>query len=100
MRPLLIKSFTASSCIGLGNAQTLESLDAQRSGLKKCEFETVDIETHIGEVPHVDAMRLPADLSRFDCRNNRLAELAVNQDGFTDAVRDAASRWGKTRIGV
>jgi 3-oxoacyl-[acyl-carrier-protein] synthase-1 len=100
MRPLLVKNFTASSCIGLGNAQTFESLNAQRSGLKRCEFETVDIETHIGEVPHVDAVRLPADLSRFDCRNNRLAELAVKQDGFSDAVLEAASRWGPARIGV
>jgi 3-oxoacyl-[acyl-carrier-protein] synthase I len=100
MRPLLVESFTASSCIGLGIAQTLDSLLAQRSGLKICEFETVDIDTHIGEVPGVDAVRLPAELSRFDCRNNRLAELALRQDGFADAVQRSASRWGRRRIGV
>jgi 3-oxoacyl-[acyl-carrier-protein] synthase I len=100
MRALLLKSFTATSCIGLGLAQTFESLLAQRSGLKSCGFETVDIDTHIGEVPGVDAVRLPSELSRFDCRNNRLAELALRQDGFLETVQQAASRWNRKRIGV
>jgi 3-oxoacyl-[acyl-carrier-protein] synthase-1 len=100
MKPLLLESFTATSCIGLGVAPTLESLRARRSGLRKCEFETVDIETHVGEVPGVEAVRLPEELSRFDCRNNRLAELALLQDGFVEAVGRAASRCGRRRIGV
>jgi 3-oxoacyl-[acyl-carrier-protein] synthase I len=100
MRPLHLESFTASSCIGLGLAQTLDSLLARRSGLKVCEFETVDIDTHIGEAAGVDAIRLPAALSRFDCRNNRLAELTLRQDGFLEAVQGAAARWGRRRIGV
>ncbi|MDB6083956.1 MAG: 3-oxoacyl-ACP synthase [Gammaproteobacteria bacterium] len=100
MRALLLKCFTASSCIGLGLAQTFESLLARRSGLKPCEFETVDIDTYVGEVPGVDAVRLPEELRRFDCRNNRLAELALQQDGFLPAVLAAASRWGRRRIGV
>ncbi len=63
--PLLLKRFTATSCIGTGLAATLDSLLEQRSGLKRCEFETVDIETHIGEVPGVDAQRLPAELAQL-----------------------------------
>jgi 3-oxoacyl-[acyl-carrier-protein] synthase-1 len=98
--PLLLKNYTASSCIGIGVAATLASLLEQRSGLEKCAFETVNIDTHIGEVPGVDAQRVPADLHRFDCRNNRLAELALNQDGFYDAVQRAAQRWGRRRVGV
>jgi 3-oxoacyl-[acyl-carrier-protein] synthase-1 len=100
MRPLLLAEYTATSCIGRGLAPTLASLLEQRSGLKRCEFETVKIDTHIGEVPGVDAQRLPAALQIFDCRNNRLAELAVQQDGFLDAVQAAAARWGRRRIGV
>jgi 3-oxoacyl-[acyl-carrier-protein] synthase-1 len=100
MKPLLLESFTATSCIGQGVAPTLESLRARRSGLKRCEFETVDIETHVGEVAGVDAVRLPPELARFDCRNNRLAELALRQDGFEEAVGRAASRCGSRRIGV
>ncbi len=100
MKPMLLAEFTATSCIGTGVAPTLASLDKQRSGLTRCDFETVRIDTHIGEVPGVDAQRLPAELRLFDCRNNRLAELALRQDGFLDAVDAAAARWGRRRIGV
>src|ERR1700744_1942310 len=99
-RPLVLSEFTAASCIGKGAAATLASLAAHRSGLKHCDFETVKIDTHIGEVEGVDAERLPAALKNFDCRNNRLAELAVRQDGFADAVAAAAARWGRRRVGV
>ena len=100
MRPLLLAEYTATSCIGRGVAPTLAALAERRSGLKRCEFETVNIDTHIGEVPGVDAQRLPKALQIFDCRNNRLAELAVQQDGFFDAMQAAAARWGRRRVGV
>jgi 3-oxoacyl-[acyl-carrier-protein] synthase-1 len=100
MTPLLLKRFTATSCIGTGLPATLESLLEQRSGLKRCEFETADIDTHIGEVPRVDEQRLPGNLLNFDCRNNRLAELALQQDGFFQDVEQAAERWGSRRVGV
>jgi 3-oxoacyl-[acyl-carrier-protein] synthase-1 len=100
MKPLLLAEYTATSCIGQGVAATLTALVEQRSGLARCEFETVKIDTHIGEVPGVDAQRLPRVLQIFNCRNNRLAELAVQQDGFFDAVQAAAARWGRRRVGV
>jgi 3-oxoacyl-[acyl-carrier-protein] synthase I len=100
MRPLLLKEFTATSCIGKGVAATLESLLEQRSGLKICEFETVDIKTYVGEVAGVDDVRLPENLHKFECRNNRLAELALQLDGFFGAVQQAAERWGRRRVGV
>jgi 3-oxoacyl-[acyl-carrier-protein] synthase I len=100
MSPLLLAEYTATSSMGLGLSATLTGLMEQRSGLKPCEFETAKIDTHIGEVPGVDAQRLPADLRVFDCRNNRLAELALQQDGFFDSVQSAASRWGRRRVGV
>jgi len=100
IQPLLLAEFTSTSCIGTGVAPTLASLVEQRSGLTHCNFETVKIDTHIGEVPGVDAQRLPTQLQIFDCRNNRLAELALRQDGFLDVVDAAAARWGRRRIGV
>ena len=100
MTPLLLRHFTATSCIGRGLQATLESLRARRSGLKRCDFETVTLDTHIGEVPGVDAVRLPAALQRFDCRNNRLAQLGIAADGFVDAVAACAGRWGRRRVGV
>ena len=100
MKPLLVKEFTATSCIGRGLEQTLDALVARRSGLKACEFETVRLDTHIGDVPGVDSQPVPAELKRFDCRNNRLAELALAQDGFPEAVEEWAARCGRKRVGV
>ena len=100
MKPLLLQAFTATSCIGKGAAATLQTLLEQRSGLSACDFETVDIDTHIGEVAGVDDTRLPEDLRKFECRNNRLAEMALQQDGFYEAVQRSAERWGRRRMGV
>ena len=100
MTPKWLQHFTATSCIGTGVDATLNSLMQQRSGLRQCAFETVKIDTHIGEVPGVDAQRLPPALGIFDCRNNRLAELALQQDGFLDAVQAAVDRYGPRRVGV
>jgi 3-oxoacyl-[acyl-carrier-protein] synthase I len=100
MRPLLLRDFTATSCLGQGRKQTLDSLFEQRSGLARCEFETVRLDTHIGEVAGVDEVQLPAELQRFNCRNNRLAELALRQDDFFPSVQKTASRCGRARVGV
>ncbi|MDB6090224.1 MAG: 3-oxoacyl-ACP synthase [Gammaproteobacteria bacterium] len=100
MTPLFLTHFTATSCIGRGLEETLAALKAQRTGLAACAFETVNLDTHIGEVSGVDSERLPAGLQEFDCRNNRLAQLGLRQDGFTEAVRNSARRWGRQRVGV
>lgn len=100
MRPLVIPAFTAVSCVGRGLDPTLDALAGERSGLEKCAFETVTLDTYVGEVAGVDALELRAGLRQFDCRNNRLAELALRQDGFDGAVERAQRRWGARRIGV
>ena len=100
MTPLLLSRFTATSCIGRGLEATLDSLRAERSGLAPCAFETVTLETHVGEVPGVDEVQLPPALKRFDCRNNRLAQLGIAQDGFFDAVAACVGRWGRRRVGL
>jgi 3-oxoacyl-[acyl-carrier-protein] synthase-1 len=100
MTPLLLSRFTAVSAIGHGLAQTLAALQHKRSGLVPCAFESVDLDTHIGEVAGVDAVTLPSALREYDCRNNRLALLGLAQDEFTDAVARCASHWGRRRVGV
>ena len=100
MKPILLSSFTATSCIGHGLDQTLSALRSKHSGLAKCNFETVDLDTFIGEVAGVDHVSIPQHLANYDCRNNRLAQLALEQDGFADAVRNAISKYGANRVGV
>ena len=100
MNPLALSAFTAASCIGLGTAQTLQSLRARRGGLAPCSFQAVNIDTYTGDVQAAEDQTLPAPLRSFDCRNNRLAELGLRQDGFVEAVAQCAARWGRRRIGV
>lgn len=100
MTELLLKEYTATSCIGRGRLAMLESLRAQRGGLAPCTFERAQIDTWTGEVSGVDDEPLPKELRRFDCRNNRLAQLALRQDGFAHAVAQSVGRWGRRRIGV
>nr|MDP2192549.1 beta-ketoacyl-[acyl-carrier-protein] synthase family protein [Rhodoferax sp.] len=100
MNPLHLSHFTATSSIGRGLPQTLAALRERRGGLVPCAFETVDLTSFVGEVADVDAVQLPAQLSAFDCRNNRLAYLGLMQDGFTDAVAAASHKYGAERVGV
>lgn len=100
MTPLHLASFTATSCIGRGNRETLEAMRSKRGGLARCAFETVELDTHVGEVRGIDAQEIPYALRQFSCRNNRLALIALQQDGFIEAVRSSAARWGSRRLGV
>jgi 3-oxoacyl-[acyl-carrier-protein] synthase-1 len=100
MTPLQVTHFTATSCLGPGLAATRAALEQARCGLTPCRFETVELDTYIGEVSGVDQARLPSPLERFDCRNNRLAQLGLTQDGFDAAVRTAIERYGPRRVGV
>ena len=100
MKPLLLSHFTATSCIGTGLSATLSSLERQDSGLVRCDFDTVDLDTWIGRVDGVDDIAIKPGMEDWDCRNNRLLQLALEQDGFGDAVRAAALRYGPDRIGV
>jgi len=100
LKPLWLSHFTATSSIGRGIDQTLDALRQRRSGLAPCTFESVELATFIGEVAGVDEVQMPAPLSAFDCRNNRLALLALMQDGFAGAVHAASKKYGAQRIGV
>jgi 3-oxoacyl-[acyl-carrier-protein] synthase-1 len=100
LNPLLLSHFTATSSIGQGLSPTLNALRQRHAGLQLSDFETVDLITFIGEVAGVDEVKLPEHLSHFDCRNNRLALLGLNQDGFADAVRVAITQYGSQRVGV
>jgi 3-oxoacyl-[acyl-carrier-protein] synthase I len=89
-----------TSAVGIGLAPTMDALRSRRSGITRTPWETVDLDTCIGEVPGLDAVAIRPDLRVFDCRNNRLAQLALEQDGFAQSVRDTIERLGSRRVGV
>lgn len=100
MKPLFLSHFTATSCIGRGRFQTLQALRQRKSGLTHCDFDTVDLDTYIGAVPGLDAVPMRAGMQAYDSRNNRLLQVALEQDGFADAVQAAMSKHGRDRVGI
>ena len=100
MQPLVLNRFSLVTCLGAGQAATLAAWSEGRSGLRPCAFADVALPTYIGDVPALDETRLDGPLAAFDCRNNRLARMALEQDGFGDAVAAARRKYGAGRIGV
>ena len=100
MHPLRVSQFSIVSSIGAGQKATLAALRSGVSGLHPCAFETVDLPTCTGAVESLAEFRLHDAFSAFDCRNNRLAEMALRQDGFEDAVAALLARHGPRRIGL
>ena len=100
MTPVAITEFTLVTALGAGRHASLAALQASRSGLARQAFETAEIDTWLGVAPGVDEVKLAPEFKAYDCRNNRLAELALRSDDFAGRVRAAAQRWGAGRIGV
>ena len=100
MSPLAVSSFTAITCLGRGADALWRALVERRSGLRPCAFEDVELDTFVGEVEGLARLPVRGDLAAFDCRNNRLAELTLNQDGFLEAVLGARERFGPGRVAV
>jgi 3-oxoacyl-[acyl-carrier-protein] synthase I len=105
MAPLILTSYTLVSALGKGLDETYRALRNRRSGLRHCDFEDVGIATYIGRVDEVedvlDGGAYPStNLKQFDCRNNRLALLGLQQDGFIQAALEARERYGAHRVAV
>jgi 3-oxoacyl-[acyl-carrier-protein] synthase-1 len=100
MQPLAITRFSIVNCLGAGAAVITGALRARRSGLAPCDFETVTLDTWIGQVTGLDEIRVCSDLAAYDCRNNRLAQLGLELDGYAAAVSVARQKYGAGRIGV
>jgi 3-oxoacyl-[acyl-carrier-protein] synthase I len=99
--PLYVHASSLVSCCGVGWREHAESLRRERSGLAANDFEpAADLAIHIGRVAGIERLPWPAAFAQYDCRNNRLALLALLQDGVGDAIRAAAARHGATRVGV
>jgi len=102
-KAIVVSDFTVTTAVGRGRAALRDALANRRGALKPCEFAPRElqpfgrqhrIETFIGEVDGVDDVQLPAALADYDCRNNRLAWLALQQDGMFDAARQLCARYG------
>ncbi len=100
MQPLSITAFTATCAAGSGRAELLRALDAGKTGLRPNDFGREPLATFVGRVAGLEEAPLPADFSVYECRNNRLAWLGLQRDGFFDAVAAARRRYGAERVAL
>jgi 3-oxoacyl-[acyl-carrier-protein] synthase-1 len=100
MWPLTLSAYTAVTAVGTGIASLRAALHERRGGLRPCDLPGMPENIWIGRVPGLEKVVLPEELAGFTCRNNRLAELALGADGFTEAVAAARERYGADRIAV
>jgi 3-oxoacyl-[acyl-carrier-protein] synthase-1 len=100
VKPLAVTAYTATTAVGHGNEALLQGLVEGRGGLRPNDFTTQPLATWIGRVAGVEALAWPAAFAPWECRNNRLAWLGLQADGFLQAVADARNRYGSTRIAL
>jgi 3-oxoacyl-[acyl-carrier-protein] synthase-1 len=98
--PLQISAFTATSAVGVGKAALTAALESSRSGLRANDFGPSPLPTWIGRVEGLEELRLPEKLAGWDCRNNRLAWLGLQADGFMEAAAAARERYGPARVAL
>ncbi len=100
IEPLAITRYSATSALGRGVTAHVEALQRARGGLRANDFSSAPLDCFIGGVEGIENEPLPAGLSHWECRNNRLAWLGLQQDGLRDAVAGAIARCGAHRVAL
>lgn len=95
-----VTGYTATNCLGAGLDSIAAALKAGRTGLSPCSLDAVEFETWVGMVEAVAQKPVEGALARFDCRNARLARLALEQDDFAAQVKELVGRLGSERVGL
>jgi 3-oxoacyl-[acyl-carrier-protein] synthase-1 len=91
---------TVVHAAGHGSAALWAAASSGRTGLRPNDLSWCDLQCWIGAVPGVEDAGLPASLRRWDCRNHRLAWLALQDAGFRRALRAAIADHGAHRVGL
>ena len=99
-KPLMVSAYTLVNALGRGAQASFDALQAAKGGLRPCDFGDVDLDTWIGRVEGLEDAPVMTELGDFDCRNNRLAQLGLEQDEFAHRVAEVRQRHGAERIGV
>lgn len=97
---LAVTAYTLSNALGVGREPVLSGLRRGRSALRPMDLPGVDLACHIGRVDGVETVQLPSALTGYQCRNNQLALLTWETDGFADKVAALVKRHGAGRVGL
>lgn len=95
-----IAGYSTVHAAGADNADSWQAMVSGRSGLRANTLPWCDLPCWVGEVAAVDMVELPHELIEWDCRAHRLAWMALQRNGFRQAVAAAVARYGAQRIGL
>jgi len=101
LKPLFATSLSLVSALGHGTGPAMEALRAGSGGLRRNDFLDSRLDTWIGRVEGLEAETAGRRVEDIpDYRIQRVAEAALNADGFSEAVARAREAHGADRIGV
>jgi 3-oxoacyl-(acyl-carrier-protein) synthase len=100
MRPLRITRHSIACAAGIGREALAVAVESGVGGLRANDFGAAPLPTWIGRVDGVEQVSLPESLAPWDCRNNRLAWLALCADDFLAHALAARDRYGADRVAL
>ncbi len=92
-----VEAYTLTSALGRGLTAMRAAFDAGASGLSMAAWPGSDVPCALGRVDGLEDVQVPASRAS---RNNQLVELALAQDGFTEAVEAQIAAHGANRVGL
>lgn len=95
-----INAYTMTCAAGTGLAAVRESIANCQTGLRYRPWEPASVDTWLGIVDGVDKSQWSDTFNAWDSRNNRLAWLGIQQDGFLSQVTNVISNLGPARVGI
>ncbi len=98
--PLRITAYSTVSAAGHGKAALIDALARRATGLRPNDFGAQPLSTWIGRVSGIEDAPLPARWAEWECRNNRLAWMGLESDGFVDAALACVERHGAHRVAL
>ena len=105
MTPIAIRAFSATTALGRGIEAQRDALLARRSGLRRNDFgppgeDGAPLSCWIGRIDGLEETPLPPQFAGWECRNNRLAWLALQQDDLLATLATLVQRHGAERVAV
>lgn len=97
---IVVIEYEGSCAAGTGLKALRAAIHNQQSGLRKNALPNTDLNTFIGEVAGLGAVKWHGGEAQWQSRNNALIRLTLEQGNLKTSIESAKAKWGSHRIGV